>query len=105
MCDTNLEPATELDKEVKLNCTAVGPATLSVEWTASQGKFAGLNCYFSLLQVIADYCRLLQVQGHQGQVIVGLVNLEVGFHSYMGLTVQVVGPINPLEDLLPTGLI
>ena len=62
MCDTNLEPAPELDKEVKLNCTAVGPATLSVEWTASQGKFAGLNCHYSSLQVIAGFCRFRAIR-------------------------------------------
>ena len=27
-----------LDTELKLNCTAVGPATLSVEWSANKSK-------------------------------------------------------------------
>ena len=40
MCDTTLEPETELEKEVLLKCTAVGPATLTVEWTASASKLS-----------------------------------------------------------------
>ena len=38
MCNTDQNPSTELDEELTLNCTAVGPGPMNAQWTASEGK-------------------------------------------------------------------
>ncbi|XP_063682309.1 uncharacterized protein LOC134817127 [Bolinopsis microptera] len=54
MCDATLEPETELEEEVLLKCTAVGPATLTVEWTASANNDAVNSALNTKTDVLRD---------------------------------------------------